>query len=49
MAAARMMQLVACLPMVPELPVLAEGLRPAIDHWRTQPLAGGLAGQAPSR
>ena len=49
MAAARMMQLVACLPMIPELPVLAEGLRPAIDHWRTQPLAGGLAGQAPAR
>ena len=49
MAAARMMQLVACLPIVPELPVLAEGLRPAIDHWRTQPLAGGLAGQAPAR
>lgn len=43
MAAARMLQLVACLPMVPELPVLADWLRPGIEAWREQPLAGGLA------
>ncbi len=42
MGAARMMQLIACLPMVPELPVLAEGLRPGIEHRRTSPPAGGL-------
>lgn len=49
MAAARMMQLVACLPMVPELPSLADGLKPGIDGWRTTPLAGGLAATGPAR
>lgn len=43
MGAARSMQLVACLPMVPQLPMLADGLRPMVEHWRTTPLAGGLA------
>jgi len=43
MESARMMQLIACLPLAPQLPGLVEGLRPLIDHWRTTPLAGGLA------
>jgi hypothetical protein len=43
MEAARMLQLVACSVLVPELPMLADGLRPALDSWRTTPPAGGLA------
>jgi Ser/Thr protein kinase RdoA (MazF antagonist) len=34
MEAARMLQLIACLPMTPQLPGLLDGLTPAIDHWR---------------
>jgi methylglutamate dehydrogenase subunit A len=37
----RMVQLVACFAMVPQLPMLAEGLRPALENWRTTPVAGG--------
>jgi len=47
MVAARTMQLVACLPLVPELPMLAEGLRPVIENWHSLPLAGGLAERGP--
>ncbi|MGH3803617.1 MAG: aminoglycoside phosphotransferase family protein, partial [Pseudonocardiaceae bacterium] len=42
MESAGMLQAVACLALVPQLPLLAEGLRPLLDHWRTMPLAGGL-------
>jgi Ser/Thr protein kinase RdoA (MazF antagonist) len=42
--AARMVQLVACFAMVPQLPMLAEGLRPALENWRTTPVAGGITG-----
>ncbi|MGH3964354.1 MAG: aminoglycoside phosphotransferase family protein [Pseudonocardiaceae bacterium] len=42
MESARMIQCVACLALVPQLPILAEGLRPWLDQWRTTPLAGGL-------
>lgn len=42
MESARMLQAVACLALVPQLPMLAEGLRPSLDHWRTTPMAGGL-------
>ena len=42
-----MLQLVAYLALVPQLPMLAEGLRPSLEQWRTTPLAGGL-GQAGS-
>ncbi|WNV89099.1 phosphotransferase [Umezawaea sp. Da 62-37] len=35
-AAARL-QAVACLALVPELPILAEGLKPALDLWRAAP------------
>jgi hypothetical protein len=45
MESARMLQLVACLALVPQLPVHAEGLRPSLDHWRGTPLAGGLTGR----
>jgi hypothetical protein len=37
MESARMIQLVACLPMAPQLPGLLDGLRPAVDHWRAGP------------
>ena len=47
MESARMLQLVAYLALVPQLPMLAEGLRPSLEQWRTTPLAGGL-GQAGS-
>ncbi|WP_325049503.1 phosphotransferase family protein [Saccharopolyspora rhizosphaerae] len=32
---------VACLSLVPQLPMLADALRPAIEQWRLQPFAGG--------
>jgi Ser/Thr protein kinase RdoA (MazF antagonist) len=37
METARMLQLVACLPMAPQLPGLFEGVTPAVEHWRTGP------------
>ncbi len=42
MESARMLQLVACLALAPQLPMLVEGLRPSLEQWRTTPLAGGL-------
>jgi thiamine kinase-like enzyme len=42
MDAARLLQVVACYSMVSALPMLATGLAPSLDHWRTTPLAGGL-------
>ncbi|WP_405803965.1 phosphotransferase family protein [Streptomyces sp. NBC_01187] len=33
---------VACLALVPQLPMLAEAVEPAIEQWRTTPFAGGL-------
>lgn len=42
MEAARNLQVVACLALAPQLPMLVEGLRPALQQWRTTPLAGGL-------
>lgn len=44
MNAAAFLQVVACLALVPQLPILAEGLKPALEAWRATPLAGGLAG-----
>ncbi|OKH97855.1 aminoglycoside phosphotransferase [Streptomyces sp. CB02923] len=32
---------VACLALAPQLPLLVEAVRPAIEHWRTLPFAGG--------
>lgn len=37
-----MCRTIACLALVPELPVLSEGIAPAIEQWREQPFAGGL-------
>nr|WP_278262571.1 aminoglycoside phosphotransferase family protein [Nocardia sp. AG03] len=37
-----MARTIACLALVAEQPVLGDALAPAIDHWRTQPFAGGL-------
>jgi Ser/Thr protein kinase RdoA (MazF antagonist) len=42
--ASRMVQLAACFAMVPELPMLAEGMRPLLEQWRTTPEAGDLLG-----
>ncbi|TWF94657.1 phosphotransferase family enzyme [Saccharopolyspora dendranthemae] len=35
---------VACLALVPQLPMLAEAIKPAIDEWRATPFTGGLSG-----
>jgi hypothetical protein len=42
MEAARMLQLVSCFALIPQLPTLDEGLGPMRDQWRTMPFAGGL-------
>lgn len=43
MDAARALQVVACLALVPQLPVLASGLAPMLEQWRASPLAGGYS------
>ena len=42
MSAARNLQLVACMALVPELPLLATGLSSLLDAWRSSPFAGGF-------
>jgi len=42
MEAARLLQVIACLALVPQLPILADGLKPIIEQWRMSPIAGGL-------
>ena len=42
MGCARSLQVVACLALADELPLLLEGLRPVVDSWRASPFAGGL-------
>ncbi|HEY0637851.1 MAG TPA: aminoglycoside phosphotransferase family protein [Pseudonocardiaceae bacterium] len=42
MSAARSLQMVACLTLIPQLPSLKEGLAPFLDHWRTTPEAVDL-------
>jgi thiamine kinase-like enzyme len=42
MDVARCLQIVASLALVPELPVLATGLAPVLETWRSLPFAGGL-------
>ncbi len=39
-----MSRAVACLALAPQLPMLAEALKPAVEQWRTMPFAGGLEG-----
>ncbi len=41
MESARMLQVVACLALVPQLPMLVDGLRPSLEKWRTMAFAGG--------
>ncbi|MGQ0716027.1 MAG: phosphotransferase family protein [Pseudonocardiales bacterium] len=43
MESAGMLQVVACLALVPQLPMLAEALRPLLELWRTTPLSGDLS------
>jgi len=43
MDAARMLLVVTCHALVPQLPMLAEALAPSIQTWRTMPFAGGLS------
>ncbi|TLF81120.1 phosphotransferase [Nocardia cyriacigeorgica] len=38
-----MLRVVAYLALAPQLPVLVEVMKPAIDQWRAMPFAGGLA------
>ncbi|WP_236670963.1 aminoglycoside phosphotransferase family protein [Streptomyces sp. 7-21] len=43
-SAVGMARAVACLALVPQLPLLKDALRPALDHWRTTPFDSGLPG-----
>ncbi|RJQ81790.1 aminoglycoside phosphotransferase family protein [Pseudonocardiaceae bacterium YIM PH 21723] len=38
MESARLLQVVACLALVPQLPKLAKGLSPVVQQWRSRPL-----------
>ncbi|QBS41203.1 phosphotransferase [Nocardia sp. CS682] len=38
-----MARTLACLAVVPQLPMLAEALTPSIEYWRSMPFAGGLS------
>jgi hypothetical protein len=40
METARMVQLVACLPMAPQIPGMLDGLRAALEHWKSLPHLG---------
>jgi thiamine kinase-like enzyme len=42
MSAARNLQLVACMALVAELPMLATGMAPMLDAWRNSTFAGGF-------
>ncbi|EMD28340.1 aminoglycoside phosphotransferase/kinase family protein [Amycolatopsis azurea] len=37
-----LLQVVACLSMAPDLPMLVDGMKPMLDLWRAAPFAGGL-------
>ncbi|MBE9373558.1 aminoglycoside phosphotransferase family protein [Saccharopolyspora sp. HNM0983] len=39
-----MVRIVASLALVPQQPVLAQYLQPAVEQWRDAPFAGGMAG-----
>jgi hypothetical protein len=39
MNAARRLQLVGCVTLIPQLPILAEGLAQAVEDWRAHPLS----------
>ncbi len=38
-----MARTLACLAVVPQLPMLSEALTPSIEYWRSMPFAGGLS------
>ncbi|MFD7660283.1 aminoglycoside phosphotransferase family protein [Actinosynnema sp. NPDC059797] len=38
-----MLRVIACLTLVPQLPVLVDYLAPGVEQWRTMPFAGGLS------
>jgi len=40
---ARALQVVVCAPLVPQVPMLADGIRMIAAQWRAMPFAGGLA------
>ncbi|MFF7312306.1 phosphotransferase family protein [Streptomyces sp. NPDC008137] len=40
-----MSRAVACLALAPQLPLLVEALKPAVEQWRTMPFAGGLGAE----
>lgn len=42
MNAARMLQMVGAVALIPQLPMLADGLKPTLEAWRDMPFAGGL-------
>jgi hypothetical protein len=42
MDAARMFQVLICLPLIPQMPALGEAFKPLVEHWRTTPFAAGL-------
>jgi hypothetical protein len=42
MTAARMLQVVSCLALVPRMPSLTRDLAPSLELWRQLPFAGGL-------
>ncbi|MEU0173738.1 phosphotransferase [Streptomyces massasporeus] len=39
-----MSRAVACLALAPQLPLLVDALKPAVEKWRAMPFAGGLEG-----
>lgn len=45
MTAARHLQLVASMALVPELLLLGTGLTPLVNAWRNSPFAGGFTGR----
>jgi hypothetical protein len=40
MDAARTLQLIGCLALIPQLPLLADGLAPMVQSWRSAPPLG---------
>jgi hypothetical protein len=42
MDTARVLQVMVCTPLVPQLPALADGIRMFVGQWRSMPFAGGL-------
>jgi hypothetical protein len=42
MDTARVLQVMVCTPLVPQLPELGDGIRMFVGQWRSMPFAGGL-------